>query len=88
MPEDIAVFEESIYESIGVAAFTALRYHDEGDLNNAAALINEWTNENGECLLTYWFDEKMHEVEGELIWCNSEEGDKFEHGTVHFEQLT
>ena len=85
MLNDIAVFEESIYTSIGVAAFTALKYHDDKRLEDSSALINEWTNEKGECLLTYWFDEKMHEVEGELIWCNSEEGEKFEHGTCHFE---
>ena len=82
---EILDLQDTITEQIGVAAFTALRYHQEGRTEDSVALINEWTNENGECLLTYWFDEKMHEVEGELIWCNSEEGDKFEHGTVHFE---
>lgn len=84
MPEECTAFEECLNETIGVAAFTALRYHDDGNMQDAVALINEWTNEEGECLLTFWFDEDMESVRGELLWCNSEEGPKFNYGTVNF----
>ena len=50
MPEECTAFEECLNETIGVAAFTALRYHDDGNIEDAAALINEWTNDEGECL--------------------------------------
>ena len=84
MPEECTAFEECLNETIGVAAFTALRYHDDGNIEDAAALINEWTNDEGECLLTYWFDENLQAVKGELLWCNSEEGPEFTYGTVNF----
>ena len=87
MPDDIAVFEESIFTTIGIAAYTALKYHDDNNMDDASAIINEWTNDKGECLLTYWFDDKLDEVSEDLFWCNDKEGPQFDYGTVCFQRI-
>ena len=55
-------------ESIGVAAFSALNHYSEERTELASAIINEWTTEDGECLLSHFFDDSIHELEPELMF--------------------
>ena len=55
-------------ESIGVAAFTALKHYNEERTELASAIINEWTTEDGECLLSHFFDDSLHTLEPELMF--------------------
>ena len=55
-------------ESIGVAAFTALKHYNDERTELASAIINEWTTEDGECLLSHFFDDSIHELEPELMF--------------------
>ena len=55
-------------EAIGVAAFGALKHYNEEQTDVAAAIINEWTTEDGECLLSHFFDDSLHNLEPELMF--------------------
>ena len=55
-------------ESIGVAAFTALNHYNNDQTELASAIINEWTTEDGECLLSHFFDDSLHNLEPELMF--------------------
>lgn len=69
MPE-ILDLQDNINDTIGIAAFTALKHFDEHRQEDAAAIISEWTTESGEVILTHWFDETMENVEDYLLWAN------------------
>ena len=87
MPE-ILDLQDTITEQIGVAAFTALRHHDEGQLEDAAALINEWTNHDGECLLTHFFDETLETIEEYMLYTALDaENSQLEYGDYSFQPL-
>jgi len=55
-------------EAIGVAAFTALNHYKDGQTEQAASIINEWTTDDGECLLSHFFDESLQKLEPELMF--------------------
>ena len=87
MPE-ILDLQDTLTEQIGVAAFTALRYHDEGNLDDAVALIDEWTNSDGECLLTHFFGETLESVEDHILYTAIDaENSQLEYGDYSFQPL-
>ena len=55
-------------ESIGVAAFSALKHYYEERTELASAIINEWTTDDGECILSHFFDDSIHQLEPELMF--------------------
>lgn len=68
-------------ESIGVASFTALKHYNEERTELASAIINEWTTEDGECLLSHFFDDTIHQIEPELMFVSyNEEQHELEYG--------
>jgi len=81
------ILEESLNTTIGVAAYTALSYYDEENMDDAAALINEWTTEEGQCLLTHYFDETMHEINEDMLWANDLKSGKLKYGIISFEAV-
>lgn len=78
------VLGECLNSTIGVAAYTALSYYDEENMDDAAALINEWTTEEGQCLLTHYFDETLHEVSEDMLWANHLKSGKLRYGISTF----
>ena len=80
--------QDSITESIGVAAFTALRHYDADKLDDAAAMINEWTTSDGECLLTHFFDETLDNVEEFMLYTALDaENSQLEYGDYSFQPI-
>ena len=70
---DTSELQDTVFEAIGVAAFSALRHYDEGRLEDAAAMINEWTTDEGEVLLTHFFDETLGDVKAQMVFTTEEE---------------
>ena len=85
---DLIDLQDTITEQIGVAAFTALKHHDEQRLEDAVAMINEWTNSDGECLLTHFFDETLESVEEYVLYTALDvENSQLEYGDYSFQPL-
>ena len=83
---EISDLQDTVFEAIGVAAFSALRHYDEGRIEDAAAMINEWTTDEGEVLLTHFFDETLGEVNAEMGFTTEEE-DGFSYGDYSFQSI-
>ena len=62
---DLDLYDITI-EAIGVSAFTALNHYKDGKTEQAASIINEWTTDDGECLLSHFFDESLQKLELQL----------------------
>ena len=45
-----------------------MKHYNEEQTEVAAAIINEWTTEDGECLLSHFFDDSLHNLEPELMF--------------------
>ena len=85
---EILDLQDTITEQIGVAAFTALRYHQEGRTEDSVAIINEWTNSKGECLLTHFFDETLDNVEEYVLYTALDaENSQLEYGDYSFQPI-
>ena len=83
---EISDLQDTIFEAIGVAAFSALRHYDEGRIEDAAAMINEWTTDEGEVLLTHFFDETLGEVKAQMSFTTEEEYG-FTYGDYSFQSV-
>ncbi len=70
---DLSDLQDTVFEAIGVAAFSALRHYDQGRFDDAAAMINEWTTDEGGVLLTHYFDETLGNVKAQLVFTTEEE---------------
>lgn len=75
---------DAITESIHSQAERALEHFETDDLENASAIINEWTTDSGESILTHHYLETISDVKDVMIYSFVDEN-SFGYGRFTFD---
>ena len=59
---------DAIYESLASQSNAAVRGFDSQEMENASAIINEWTTDTNACLLTHHLQETTEFVDDEMLY--------------------
>lgn len=59
---------DAIYESLASQSNAAVAGFDSQELENASAIINEWTTETNACLLTHHLQDTTEFVDDEMLY--------------------
>lgn len=59
---------DAIYESLASQSNAAVAGFDSQELENASAIINEWTTDTNACLLTHHLQETTEFVDDEMLY--------------------
>ena len=63
----------SITDTIQLQSDRVLGLHELDEIENAAAIINEWTTESDECVLTKYLQEKTETIEDRFLYATIDE---------------
>ena len=74
----------AVTESVHSMGEIALAHFEADDLESAAAVINEWTTESGESILTHRYTETTNQVK-EIMMYSFVENDEFGYGRFSFD---
>ena len=75
--------QDAVTDSVVEMASMALYHFEEGQTENAAALINEWTTESNECVLTHHYTDTVHTVSDIMMYTFTEDN-QFGYGRFTF----
>lgn len=59
---------DAIYESLASQSNAAVAGFDSQELENASAIINEWTTDTNACLLTHHLQDTTEFVDDEMLY--------------------
>jgi hypothetical protein len=59
---------DTIYDSLATQTNQALVHFDNDQTELAACIVNEWTVDSGECVLTHYILDTTTEIEDELFY--------------------
>ena len=75
---------DSIYESLASQSNAAVAAFDSQSIENASAIINEWTTDTNACLLTHHLQDTTEFVDDEMLYVSTL-GDHIGYGTFTFD---
>lgn len=75
---------DSIYESLASQSNAAVAAFDSQNIENASAIINEWTTDTNACLLTHHLQDTTEFVDDEMLYVSTL-GDHIGYGTFTFD---
>jgi len=59
---------DTIYDSLATQTNQALAHFDSNQTDLAAAIVNEWTVDSGECILTHYILDTTETIKDELLY--------------------
>ena len=75
---------DAIYESLASQSNAAVAGFDSQNMENASAIINEWTTDTNACLLTHHLQDTTEFVDDEMLYVSTL-GDHIGYGTFTFD---
>lgn len=75
------LFADAVLDSVSHCAAKALEHFEAENLDYASAIINEWTTESHECVLTHHYLDTTHEVKDPLMFMSINDKNQLGYGT-------
>ncbi len=75
---------DTIYNSLETQTNQALAHFDSNRTDLAAVIVNEWTTESGECILTHYLQDTTETIKDELLYFSLSD-DEIGLGTFSFD---
>lgn len=75
---------DSVVDSMAEMSSKVISHYDQDNLDDAYAIIGEWTMEDNTCVLTKFITDDTESIDGELLFC-SVENSEFSYGTFTFD---
>jgi len=74
-----------IFDTLETAASAAVQHYDNGDMQDAASILSEWTDTNDQCILTHYLNDTTETLKRELLYTSmDEELKELTYGTFTF----
>ena len=74
---------EAVSDTLETIANKACDHYDNDDIASACAIINEWTTESGDSILTHFYMESLHKIRDDIMYMISD-GSNIGYGTFSF----
>lgn len=73
----------TVGDTLETLANRACDHYDSDNLADACAIINEWTTDDGDSILTHFYMESLHKVRGDIMYMFND-GKDIGYGTFSF----
>jgi len=78
---------DTIIDAMADMSERVVHHYDHQGLENAWAIISEWTLPSNDCVLTKFITDNTHSIKEELLYCTIED-DSITYGTFTFEETS
>jgi len=65
-----------IFDTLETASCAAMHHYDNGDMQDAAAILSEWTDTSDQCVLTHYLNDTTETLTKELLYITIDEAQR------------